>query len=227
MKEMIQAGTGREARGGTPGRDTRPTRGKQGFGGAGAPGVLIGAAAQRRPTRGGRPNRSGIDWREPGAKAVHYDLNYRKMDGGVALTVRAVSEQLASLLATEKQLEKLLSARRRVQRLQMEVSGVSEEVRELVNALFAASAAVFGEPECAVRARGRRQNVAEARMTVAYLARQTGAHSTDVARAMGLSNHTTVLHAAQRIATLVEVDKKLAARVAKVKEKAVVSGQGR
>jgi chromosomal replication initiator protein len=73
-----------------------------------------------------------------------------------------------------------------------------------------AAAQEFGVPRESLMARDRRPTVAAARQVAMYLARELTEHSLpEIGRGIGGRNHTTVLHAVNRIGTAVRTDPEL------------------
>jgi len=79
-----------------------------------------------------------------------------------------------------------------------------------IGEILDAAAQEFGVERAAIVARDRRPPVATARQVAMYLARELTEHSLpEIGRGVGGRNHTTVLHALNRVNTLLSVDPEL------------------
>jgi chromosomal replication initiator protein len=83
-----------------------------------------------------------------------------------------------------------------------------------IPAILDASAREFGVERAALLARDRRPAVSTARQVAMYLARELTDHSLpEIGRGVGGRNHTTVMHAIDRVATAVRTDTALRSAV--------------
>jgi chromosomal replication initiator protein len=107
-------------------------------------------------------------------------------------------------------------ARRVLYRLGDKPPGVPCSVHEIVDA----TAREFGVRRESVLARDRRPDVATARKVAMYLARELTNHSLpEIGRSVGGRNHTTVLHAVNRVAVAVQTDETIARSVEKLRRR--------
>ena len=128
------------------------------------------------------------------------------------LNLQDIQLQLDSVRATERALEELFATRQRVAQLQRSLAEVPPDVLADVDALYTRAARAFGVTELALRSSRRPRHLSEARMAVAYAARQLGHGCDAIGRAMSL-HYTTVIYAEQRIANLITTDPRLHQRV--------------
>jgi chromosomal replication initiator protein len=85
--------------------------------------------------------------------------------------------------------------------------GARPRQRTTIQDIVEATAGEFGIAEAAILARDRRPNVALARQVAMYVARELTSHSLpEIGRNMGGRNHTTVVHAVNRVKAAIAAD---------------------